>query len=157
MSAVFVAAAVSIFSAVKQADAQKDAARAQRDSIAAQKKIADVNTARERVQAARQARVARASILASAGNEGMGGSGVSGATSSIGSQYGGNIAHINTMQTFGAQASAANQRAVDAQSSAATWQSIGGLAGSVTSWKSIFGSNPAGTQWPPAPIEDRSR
>lgn len=134
-----IAATTAVISSVKQADAQKDAAKAQRESIAAQKKIADVNTARERVQAARQARMARAAILASAGNEGMGGSGVEGATSSISSQYGGNIANINTMQTFGAQASAANQRAVDAQSSAATWQAIGGLAGGITDWNSIFG------------------
>lgn len=153
--ALGVLAATSVVSAVMSADAAKDQARAQRESIASQQRIADVNTARERVQAARQMRIQRAQVLSAASNEGVGGSGVSGATSSIGSQYGGNVAHMNTMQTFGAQASAANQRAADAGAKAAQWQAIGGLAGSMTSWNSIFGSKAAGTQWPPAPIEGR--
>ena len=130
-------------SAIMQYKSSSDAAKAQKQSIAAQKKIADVQTARERVTAARQARMARASVLASAGNEGIGGSGVEGAVSSIGSQYGSNIANINTMQTFGAQASAANQKAVDAQASAAMWQGIGGFARGMTDWTKIF--NPSGT------------
>jgi len=89
-------------------------------------------------------RIQRAQVLASAGNEGIGGSGVSGAVSSIGSQFGGNIANINTMQTLGAQASAANQRAVDAGAQAANWQAIGGVAKSFikpnmpSGWNNIF-------------------
>jgi hypothetical protein len=142
------ASVASVASSISSASAQKK-------SIAAQKRIADVNTARERVQAARERRIATSAILASAGNEGLGGSGVQGATASIGSQYGGNIANINTMQTFGAQASAANQQAADANAMANSWQAIGGLSSSMTDWKSIFGGNATGTQWPPAPIQDR--
>lgn len=134
--------AIAGASAAVGAAASIQSASQQRKSIAAQKKIADVNTARERVQAARQARMARASVLASAGNEGIGGSGVQGATSSIGSQYGSNIANINTMQTFGAQASAANQKAATASGMANTFQAIGGIANSMTDWGKIF--NPQG-------------
>jgi len=135
VAASAVGVAGSVYSANKSANAQKDAMKAQ-------KKIADVNTARERIQAARQARMARASVLAGAGVEGIGGSGVEGAVSSIGSQYGGNIANINTMQTFGAQASAANQKAADWQAKGATFQTIGTIGSSMTDWTKIF--NPSG-------------
>jgi len=139
-----VATAVAVVGTIGSAIAANKQADAQKDSIRAQKRIADVNTARERVQAARQMRIQRAQVLASAGNEGIGGSGVSGAVSSIGSQFGGNIANINTMQTLGAQASAANQRAVDAGAQAANWQAIGGVAKSFikpnmpSNWNNIF-------------------
>jgi len=156
MSAV--ATAIAAVGLVGQVYSSNQAASAQRASSAAQKKIADVSTARERVQSARQARMARASVLAGAGNEGIGGSGVQGSLASIGSQYGGNIANINTMQTFGAQASAANQKAADWQARGATFQAIGSIGnsmGGADAWKSIFGSNPANVQYPPAPIETR--
>jgi len=139
-----VATAVAIVGAVGSYNAAKDQAKAQKQATATQQRIADVNTARERVSAARQMRIQRAQVLASAGNEGVGGSGVSGAVSSIGSQFGGNIANINTMQTLGAQASAANQRAADAGARAATWQAIGGLAKGFiqpsmpSGWNNIF-------------------
>ena len=125
-------AAVGAVAAIQSSSAQKK-------SIAAQRKMADVSAARERVQAARQARIARASILAGAGNEGVGGSGVAGSTASIGSQLGSNAAFSNTMQTFGDQVSAANQKAADWQATGNMFQSIGGIASSMNNWDSIFG------------------
>lgn len=127
---------VSALSAINSSQQQKKSSKLQQ-------KMADVSAARERVQAARQARIARASILASAGNEGVGGSGVQGATASIGSQYGSNIGNMNVMQDFGQQISAANQKAADWQSTGATFQTIGNLAGGMTDWSKIF--NPSGT------------
>jgi hypothetical protein len=122
--------------------AQKDQAKAQKESIAAQGRASAVEEARKRTLAVREARIKRAMIENSATTQGVGGSGLSGGTSSVASQMGSNIGYSNQMQSFGAQASAANQRAADAGASASMWQGIGSLAGSMTNWQSIF--NPGG-------------
>ena len=134
--------AIAGTSAAVGAVASIQSAQQQKKAISAQRKMADVSAARERVQAARQARIARASILAGAGNEGVGGSGVAGSTASIGSQLGSNAAFSNTMQTFGDQVSAANQKAADWQATGNMFQSIGGIANGMTDWGKIF--NPQG-------------
>lgn len=121
-------------------------ASAQKKSIAAQQKIADAQAARERIQAAREARIRRAQILATTGNQGIGAasSGPAGAISSIGSQLGANIANINTIQNFADKASRANQQAVDAQAMGAMFQTVGNISGSFikpkapAGWQNIF-------------------
>lgn len=124
----YIAAGATVVSTIQQASAQKQAAKTQRQ-------IADVQSARERVQAAREARIKRAQILATTGNMGIGpeSSGPAGSVSSIGSQTGSNIMYQNTMTSLGNQLSKAN-------TSAANWQAIGGIAGSMTDWKDIFNS-----------------
>jgi hypothetical protein len=146
------AAAVGSFISAQQS------ASAQKKSIAAQQRIADVNAQKERIQAAREARIRRAQILASSGNQGIGAesSGVSGSTSSIGSQLGANIGTINTIQNYAQQASKANQQAADAQAMGAMWQGIGNISGSMTDWTKIFNRNGIG-QYPGAPIVEKSR
>ena len=108
---------------------------------------------RARIAQVREARIRRAQVLSAAGNEGIGASssGVVGATSSITSQEAGNIGFINQTQDFSQQITAANNTAVDAQVSAAKWQAIGNITGSIFgakgSFTTIFGGNtnkPAG-------------
>lgn len=133
---------VSALGTVQSAAEQRKAAKEQRNANLAQARAAEVSEARNRIQATREARIKRAMIESSAGNQQVGGSGLAGGTSSVASQFGGNIGYSNTMQSFGAIASAANQKASDAMSSASMWQSVGGLAGNMTNWQSIF--NPKG-------------
>lgn len=152
--------AVAAGSAVMSYEAQQDAAdaaeqqaTAQKESLSAQQKMADVEAQRQRIQQVRESRIRRAQILASSGNTGLGvgTSGVSGSISSVGSQAASNIGMINQTQTFAAEASAANQRAADAasrgaqaQATAAQWQSIGGFSQSIFKdtggWNKIFGT-----------------
>lgn len=141
-----VATAITAVAAVGSYMSSRESAKAQKQSIAAQQRISDAQSARERVQAIREARIRRAQILASTGNQGIAStsSGPAGAVSSIGSQLGSNIANINTIQNFAQQASKANQQAVDAKATGAMFQTIGGIAGSMTDWKSIFGN---GANW----------
>lgn len=137
-------AAIQVASTVASFAASKSQAKAQKQSIAAQQRISDAQSARERVQAVREARIRRAQILASTGNQGIAptSSGPAGAVSSISSQLGSNIANINTIQNFAQQASKANQQAVDAKATGAMFQTIGGIAGGMTDWTKIF--NPTG-------------
>jgi hypothetical protein len=135
-------AVASVAGTVMSYNAQKDQAKAQQESIAAQSRAAAVEEARKRTQAIREARIKRAMIENAAGNQQVGGSGLTGGTSAVSSQLASNINYSNQMQSFGAQASAANQRAADAGASASMWQGIGSLAGSMTNWQSIF--NPSG-------------
>lgn len=146
-----IAAAGTVISSIQQSAAQKK-------SIEAQQKIADAQAARERIQAAREARIRRAQILASTGNQGIGAasSGPAGAVSSIGSQLGANIANINTIQNFAQQASKANQQAADASAMGAAFQTAFNVSSNMTDWTKIF--NPTGiNQYPGAPIVEKSR
>lgn len=157
---LYSALAVSAGSAVMSYESQQDAAdaaeqqaTAQKESLRAQQKMADVEAQRQRIQQVRESRIRRAQILASSGNTGLGvgTSGVSGSVSSVGSQAASNIGMINQTQTFAAEASAANQRAADAasrgaraQATAAQWQSIGGFSQSIFKdlggWNKVFGT-----------------
>lgn len=134
-------------------------ATAEREGIAAQDRAAKVSAQKERIKSLREARIARARVLSSAATEGVGAqsSGVSGATSSITSQFGSNIGTINQAQTFGEQASAANSRAASAgadiashQALAQQWQMIGNLGQSAFQieggWKSLFSKEVAKVQ-----------
>lgn len=122
-----VGAAATVYSANKQAGAAKQQAAAQREATAAQQKMAGAQAARERLAQIRQGRRQGGSITAAAGASGLGQttSGVAGSLSSIGSQVASNIGQINIQEGFAELASQANQRAADAQTKQAKWQSIG--------------------------------
>jgi hypothetical protein len=134
----FITAGAAVVGTVMSYSASRDQSKAQKKSMQAQERASSVEEARKRTQATREARIKRAMIESSAGNQQVGGSGLAGGTSSLSSQFGENIGYSNTMQGFGAIASAANQRAADAGASASMWQGIGSLAGSMTNWQSIF-------------------
>lgn len=145
------------------AAAAEQSAAAQREANAIQQRSANVQAQRERIKQLREARVARARVLSSAVNMGIGtaSTGVSGAMSSISSQYGENVGNINVAQTFAEKTAQAQQRAADfgvqAQSKmaeAAQWQQLAQTgfqtAGSLGAWDKIFGPavQPAQAQTP---------
>lgn len=135
----------------KQAAAAEQGAQAQREGIAAQGRMANVDAQRQRLQQLREARIRRGAVLASAGSAGLGPgtSAISGATSSITTQAASNIGTINQTQTFASEASAASQRAADAASAGAQaqatgqqWQAIGTIFGaSKADFTTVFGGN----------------
>lgn len=150
--------AVSAYSGYKEqkkaAAAQQQMAAAQRESIAAQQRASNVEAARQRMQMAREARIRKSQVLATAGLTGLGAgtAGVSGAVSSIGTQLAANIGTANVLTGFAEQASQANQRAADFSSKAAThmakaqqWQQLGAISGSIFDrtggYTTIFGGN----------------
>lgn len=116
-------------------DAAEQQAAAQRASIEAQRKIAEVDAQKARVAQLREARIRRATIMSQTGEVGGGTSGISGAASSVTSQAANNIGMIGVSQTFADQASRANQMAANAsadiakaQANASIWGTIGGTA-----------------------------
>lgn len=140
-------AVVGAYSAVEQRQSAKEAANEQRKAREAQQRAADVEAQRARVQQVREARIRRAQVLASAGNEGLGAgtAGVAGAVGSIGSQAASNIGNINVQQGFAQQASVATQRAADAELEGMEWQQIGNVSQSIFQatggYTTIFGGN----------------
>lgn len=150
------------------ASAQQQQASAQREATAVQQRSANVQSQKERVRQLREARVARARVLSSAVNMGVGtaSTGVSGAVSSISSQYGENVGAVNVAQTFAEKTSQAQQRAADfgvaAQGKmmeAAQWQQLSGLGfqafGAVGGFDKIFvpSIKPAAAQRTVSPTE----
>lgn len=148
----------------KEATQQQTAAlqqqtAAQKEAAGIQQRAANVQSQQERIKQLREARVARARVLSSALNMGVGvaSTGVSGATSSISSQYGANVGSINVAQTFAEGTAAAQQRAADFGSQAATygarasakmaeasqWQQLSQMgfqaAGQMGAWDKLFG------------------
>lgn len=135
--------AVSVISTAMQHEAAGDAAdaagnqaQAQKESQAAQGRMAEVEAQRARIAQVREARIRRSQVLASTGAIGQGSSGVQGAIGSIGTQTSSNIGVINQTQSFAQQATAANQRAADAggeiaqaQAKGQQWQTINSIFG----------------------------
>jgi len=132
---------LSIGGGTMQYQSQKEASKQQKAANAAQARMSATEEQRKRIQATREARIRRAMIEGQTTAQGMGTgtSGYAGGTSSVTSQFGSNIGHSNVMGDFASQASAANQKAADAQSSAMMWQTIGGIGQQITPWRSIFG------------------
>ena len=120
---------------------QKEASKQQKAAREAQARMSATEEQRKRIQATREARIRRAMIEGQTTAQGMGTgtSGYAGGTGSVASQFGSNIGHSNVMGDFAAQASAANQKAADAQSSTMMWQTISGIGQQITPWRNIFG------------------
>lgn len=105
--------------AVGSAYAGQRQASAQRQSIRAQQRQADIANARERRAAIRAARLARASVESQAATTGVvGSSSVAGSLSNITSATNENLSFLDQNQQLMSQASRANQQA-------ARWQSMG--------------------------------
>lgn len=134
------------------AAAARAQAAANQEAIAAQERAANVQAQRERIRQQREARIARARVIASATSSGIGvgTSGVAGVTGSITSQETSNIGAINVAQSFSQTASEANKRAASAsadiagaQAIAAQWQALSNIGGSIFQsqggWQNIFG------------------
>ena len=140
-------------------EAASQSAAAQAESAAAQKRSANVQAQRDRLKQIREARIARARIVSSATQAGIGlaSTGITGATGAVTSEMGSNIGAINVAQTFAEASADANQRAATwgaeadkEMALAAQWQTISGLgfqaAGKLGAWDKVFGPavKPAG-------------
>lgn len=133
----------------KQKKAMSHMYEANQEAARIEKARHAVMAQRDRVQQVREARIRRAQVISGAGNAGLslagGSSGLSGATSSIQSQFGHNLGTLGTMSSFAQQLSLANQRAADAQSQyykagaqGEAWQSIFGTVRQVAGGVSSF-------------------
>jgi len=122
---------------------------AQKKAQQAQDRLNQVEAHKARLQAVREARIRAAQVAQLGTNQGMGAgsSAPAGATSSIGSQLGANMAYANTRQELGLQASKANQAALNASGMASGFQTIFGLARGATDWQKF---------WKPDGIKDYS-
>lgn len=99
-----------------QTDAANQAAAAQRESNAIQQRMADVQAARSRRDAIRQARIAQGTIAQGAASSGViTSSGTAGSQASVASQTGSNLSFLDTTQAASKQMSIFNQKAADAQ------------------------------------------
>jgi hypothetical protein len=124
------AAAVALISTGVSIQQGRQSAKAQRKASDAQQRIADAQTAREKRGQVREARIRRAEVISQAEATGASGSsGEMGATSSIQSQLGSNLGHLNYVQGQAQYASRQLQQAAKFQSNAATAQAIGNVAG----------------------------
>lgn len=125
-TAALIVAGVATASSIDQ---QKRAARASKRAQRAQQVQADLQTARERRNQIRQARIQRAQLEAQALAQGTtGASSVVGAAGSVQSQLGSNIGFLNQQQQLSQFASAQNQRAAAAQTRASIFSSVASLA-----------------------------
>jgi hypothetical protein len=82
--------------------AAKKAARLAEQQAQAQRRMQEVQAARERTKSLREARVRRAEIISAGASQGVlstGTSAISGGLSSVGAQAGANLAAINTAET----------------------------------------------------------
>lgn len=131
----YAALAVSAYSAVESASAQKEAAAAQRKAQSEQKAINASQAAAERRQQIREERIKRAKIVQASTNTGVtDSSGEAGSTSSLSTQLGSNVGqNLGTIQSMN-NISNYQQQAANAMTDAADWNAIGSVS------QSIFGA-----------------
>lgn len=132
------AAFMTVGSTLKASSEQRKARSAERRQMEAQRRIAGAKESRERLQAARRARAARAEIVA--GGEAAGAGGASSVTAGAGGQQTGFAQQMSFLDTVGAEQETIFQEglaASRASSRAATVGAIGSLSGQMTDWKSV--------------------
>lgn len=102
-----VGTAASIYSSQQQASAQKK-------QIEAQRRMADIENARQRREAVRQARIARASVISQGEAQGVSGStGIAGGVAGVQQQMGYNLSFLDQMQDANTQAAVFGQKAAN--------------------------------------------
>lgn len=137
--ALGIGAAASVAGVVGQQKAAKQQARAQRQAAAEQQKAQQLQYRRSQRQAIRQAQLARAQSIVTAGAVGGDtGSGSAGGLSGLGSQLGGNLGYGSQLSGLNANIGAFNQQAANA---AFRGQTFGALAGIGKSLFSFGASN----------------
>lgn len=119
---------------IKQAQAQDEAAEAERRRAQLQARVQENQAQQARIQALREQRVRTGAIVSNASNAGIVAAGtspvVTGQTA-VASQFGQNIGQINT-QVAGARAvGEATSDIYQAQGEAQQWKDLGGFAGKV--------------------------
>lgn len=134
-----VGTAYSIYSSKKQADAQEDAAEAQRQRQQVEQNVANLKAERQKKEQIRRARSERGEVLNIGATRGVSqSSGVQGGAGSVMSQLGGNLSYMDRQQGMANQASIFSQRASAFQSQANQWGARSQMASGVA--KSAFGT-----------------
>lgn len=141
--AAYAALAVSAVSAVKQQQAAGETASAQKKQQRLAQKQADIKASRARYAAIRQSRIAQAETTAAAEAGGvLGTSGLAGGLGSAQTQLAVGVGESLQLQGMSQRQSIFAQQQADAQSTAATWGAIGGVAGTIFQgaggYKTIF-------------------
>lgn len=134
--------AVAIGATATSYSQSRKAASAARQQSQIQQRMADMKAARERRDAVRQARIARAEIEQLGASTGTSGSsGVAGGVGSVQSQLGYNLSFLDNMQSMSGQASIFAQKQITAETNAQTASSIASTAwgsGGSTAASTIF-------------------
>lgn len=130
-------AAIAVGSALYGLKQQRDSQNEQRKARRAHKRIANIQAAKQRSEAVREAIAKRGSIENLSAASGGGGSRTSGALSSLSSQLGSNLGFSQQTQFLSGKASDALQRSSDLQTRASIFQSIGNQAFALTP-ESVF-------------------
>lgn len=143
MTWLVTAVAVSAVATTASVVQSRKSAKAQQKANDVNRKIQERQSARERLQALREAQIARAQGQQQAANTGtLGSSGFAGQQAGITAQTASNIAFSNQVQTGTAVVSQYTQTASDAANKAANW---GALAQLSLAAASFAGSQPAST------------
>lgn len=125
---------------IMQAGAAKDAANAQKKQEQLREAQMNMDAMRERRTAVRQAQVARANAVSSAGSQGaIDSSGLAGGQAQISGQTGQNLVGINAAQNLGTQMFAANADEAAAQSRSATGGGVSSLGGALVKNQDAIG------------------
>jgi len=138
-----ISAIVGVASFFKQQEAADDAEEAQRRQAEMQQRINSRNAQRQRVQALREERISRASILSNVAPSGIvagGTSAVIGGAGSVTSQFGSNISNINTNLSSATAMGDAMSDYYNATGAMQQWSSIGSAAGTIFSNADAIGS-----------------
>lgn len=119
------------------------AASAQRRSLAAQQRMADLKNAREKREAYRKATAARAQVVAAGVSSGAGqdSSAIVGSTSGVQSQYNANLSFLDQLQATQQNVTAANQDVADYTGSANAFGAVASFTTSIGGpdmWKNVF-------------------
>jgi hypothetical protein len=131
-----ISAVVGIASFFKQDEAADQAREAQERQAEIQKRVNERNAQRQRIAAAREERINRASIISNAAPSGVvagGTSAVIGGAGSLTSQFGSNVSNINTNLSGATAMGDAMTDYYSATGNMQQWQSIGSAAGTIFS------------------------
>ena len=130
-----VTAAAGVASAVQQ----RKAGRQQKRALREEQKQRDIEAARSRVSAIREARRKRAQVIAASQARGVADSaGAIGAVGGIQTQLGANLSFMDQIQQLTTQANIFRQGAVAARGRAATYGAVASVTGSIFDIKGGF-------------------
>jgi len=124
-----IAATIAILGTTHSVTQQRKASKQMKRANKLKRRVADVQANRERRAQVRRGLSQRASIENLAGQTGtLSSSGAQGGVSNVTAQESSNLAFVDQQQVVGKQLSIFNQRAADAQSSAAIGSAVSGVA-----------------------------
>lgn len=134
MSAVIssVALAVTAYSSYRSARAQEKAADQQEEARKKDQQLREIEAAKSRTQAVREARARRAQVANTGSQIGVqGSSGLGGANATIGSQLGSNLASSYTRSGYASSIGDNMAKSSEYMQDASSWNTIGSVSSSI--------------------------